>query len=484
MTEPSSPEAPHRQIFSRDDPQWEPYSPQRRTGLVLTGTGTGGAYHAGVLRALHEAGVKIDIVGGHGIGVVGALFTAVDGGQLLWTEKGFWRSRAAAHLYPWRPSVRGAVVVVALAVAAMVVPVAAVALGLVVYPIDFLLKMAGLGRGGGLVPAYLEVAQTAFAPTALPTWLPRIVVLVLTACGLLIFVTAWVGAGRRRVRGPFWWRMVRPPVSAADAVAHCWRAVWDLVRGAARLKQPAPVELGRRYVELIGDNIGQPGFRELILAVHDLDAHRDLVFALVAEQRRRDLIRRATSEAAEERRAEVFDLSGVARDYMADVVAAALAVPVVCEPRSVTFAADSYWRGETHRLCDRPASFVRIVSELIDLGAEQIIVVSAAADTSGPHTLTAPRLDGRGRIGEYLRSAETAAVRDATRLAANVVRLFTIRPEHNPIGPFDFSRAFDDRSDRPAGLDEVMAQGYEDAYRQFIEPVVGASGDRVGQEVP
>ena len=40
---------------------FEPYSPQRRTALLLVGTGTAGAYHAGVLRALHEAGVKIDV---------------------------------------------------------------------------------------------------------------------------------------------------------------------------------------------------------------------------------------------------------------------------------------------------------------------------------------------------------------------------------------------------------------------------------------
>src|SRR5437773_12567049 len=70
----------------------EPYSPRRRTALVLTGTGTAGAYHAGVLRALHEAGVKLDIVAGRGIGVVGALFAAVDGGQRLWDEAGFWRA--------------------------------------------------------------------------------------------------------------------------------------------------------------------------------------------------------------------------------------------------------------------------------------------------------------------------------------------------------------------------------------------------------
>src|SRR5471030_2902965 len=36
----------------------EPYAPPRRTALVLPGTGTADAYHAGVLRALQEAGVK------------------------------------------------------------------------------------------------------------------------------------------------------------------------------------------------------------------------------------------------------------------------------------------------------------------------------------------------------------------------------------------------------------------------------------------
>ena len=60
-------------------------------------------------------------------------------------------------------------------------------------------------------------------------------------------------------------------------------------------------------------------------------------------------------------------------------------------------------------------------------------------------------------------------------------RIFTIRPAHNPIGPFDFAGGYDDRSDRRQPLDELMSRGYEDAYRQFIEPVVGASGERVGR---
>ena len=93
-------------------------------------------------------------------------------------------------------------------------------------------------------------------------------------------------AKRRRQRGPFWWRGVRPPLSSREAVAHCWRSLWDLLRGAAPLKQPAPADLARRYTELLAENLGQPDSASCSIAVHDLDAHRDLVFALVAEPRR------------------------------------------------------------------------------------------------------------------------------------------------------------------------------------------------------
>src|ERR1041385_662625 len=84
----------------------EPYSPQLRTALVLSGTGTAGAYHAGVLRALHEAGVKIDVVSGRGAGVVSALFAAIDGAPRLWDDKGFWKSPAVSKFYPWHPTLR------------------------------------------------------------------------------------------------------------------------------------------------------------------------------------------------------------------------------------------------------------------------------------------------------------------------------------------------------------------------------------------
>ena len=59
------------------------YSPKRRTALVFCGTGTAGAYHAGVLKALDESGIKIDVVVGSGIGALTAVFAAVAGGPRL-----------------------------------------------------------------------------------------------------------------------------------------------------------------------------------------------------------------------------------------------------------------------------------------------------------------------------------------------------------------------------------------------------------------
>ena len=452
------------------------YSPQLRTALILTGTGTAGAYHAGVLRALHEAGVKIDLVAAHGMGLVGALFAAVDGTQRLWEEKGFWQGSGVKDFYPWHRVVRVGAGALALSLAVVLVPMGVVAIGLVVYPIDFVLKMVGLGGVTSLIGAYLRLTQWAFAPEVLPTWLPRIVVLLLGFVAAVAAATAGLHGMPRRQVGGLWWRLIVPPLSAAEVTRYWWQAAWDLLRGAVRVKPPPPLELSRRYTELLGENLGQPGFRELIVGVHDLDAGRDLVFALVTEPRRAALVRRATSQAAEERRAEVFDLSGLARDYLPAVIAGALAIPLATEPGQLTFVADAYWRGETHRLCDRPALVARLLEEVIELEAEQVLVVSAAPATPGPHALSPGRLDGRGRVGEYLRSAEASAVRDAIRLVNDrPLQIYAIRPDHNPLGPFDFAGGFDARSNRRQPLGELMSRGYEDAYRQFIEPVVGAS---------
>ena len=57
--------------------------------------------------------------------------------------------------------------------------------------------------------------------------------------------------------------------------------------------------------------------------------------------------------------------------------------------------------------------------------------------------------------------------------------VYVISPAHNAVGPFDVRGAYDEASDRRQDLSELMARAYEDAYHQFIEPVVGASGEQL-----
>ena len=464
------------------------YSPERRTALILAGTGADGSYHAGALRALHEAGVKIDIVGGRGIGAIGAVLAAVDGGSRLWDAKGLWRASAVRQLYQWRLPLRIALALVGALVGLLVSPLVFLALAVVLYPISLLLGMAGLTAGTTLVESYSRLVAAAFAPGALPTWLPRLLLIALSAILLTLVVgslLAWYRAPlRRRMRGPVGWAVLGAPLDASRAIQHFSGGVWDLLKGGATLKNIPGEDLSRRYSELLTENLGHPGFRELLLTVHDIDARRDLVFGLVKEPYRRALFpppgpgAGVGVSASGERRVEAFDLSGLARDHLMNVIRAALSVPGLTEPALVRFAPESSWRGEAHRLIDRPASLARLFEEAAAAGAEQVIVVSAAASPPGPHELSRPRLDPLGRLSEHFAASEAAALRDAVRLVEHRFRgVYQIRPAHNPLGAFDLQGAYDERSDRQQPLSELMERGYEDAYRQFIEPVVAVSGE-------
>jgi NTE family protein len=460
-------------------PVAEPYSPRRRSAVLFAGTGTAGAYHAGAWRALHEAGARVDVVAGQGVGAVSALLTAIDAGGTLWSETGLWRPVSIAGWYPWHPVVRLATAGVAVAALLVAFPAALAVVGAVVVSVDFAGQMVGLS-GGGLARAFASVTAAAFDPAALPTWVPRLAVVVLGTALVAALLVAAIGARGRAERAPVWRRLVPSPLSSRSALDRCWAVTWEALRGASDVRQPASRELARRCTELVAENLGQPGFRELVIGVHDLDTRRDVVFALVAEPQRRSLTRRGAAES-DSRRGEIVDLTSHSKQHLADAVAAALAVPVVTEAHPTRFEPDSYWRGETHRLCDRPGVLHRLVDELSGMGVEQIVLVSSAPEVGAPHSMAAPRLDGRGRMGEYVQASEAACVRDVERAAAAAGRsLYVIRPAHNPVGPFDFSGGFDDRSHRRQPVFELMAQGYEDAYRQFVERVMGPSGDTLG----
>ena len=65
------------------------------------------------------------------------------------------------------------------------------------------------------------------------------------------------------------------------------------------------------------------------------------------------------------------------------------------------------------------------------------------------------------------------------RFRGRVAEVFVIRPDHNPVGPFDFGRVYDEASDRERPAHDLISQGYEDAYQQLVEPLVAAVEDDV-----
>jgi hypothetical protein len=422
------------------------YSPARRTALVLYGTGAHGAYHAGVLRACQEAGVKIDVVAGQGIGAGAAMLAAIDGSPRLWEPGGIWKNVSTRSFYGWTWRAKAAV---CCAVSLLVV-------------LACLPWLAAVGPMFLSVPAVvLGVAMAA--------------VLGLAVGVLTLGKRPWAEA--RRARGGWWWNLATASSDAAPARRAFAREIWQLVRGGTG----APFDAtGRRYAELLADNLGQPGFRELLIVAMDLDARSDVVAAMLTEPYRSEFL---APRPGRERRAEVLDLAGLGRDHALDMMSGAMTPPVGCEPWPVTFAADGYWRGETHRLCDRPGAIGRLFEELAEAGVSQVIVATAVPAVGVPHRLRTPHRDPQRRLGEFVAAAESASLHDALTLAQlRFDSFYVIRPSHNPIGPFDFAGAYDEASHRRHSTDELMRDAYEDAYHQFIEPVVGASGEYLAQD--
>lgn len=421
------------------------YSPARRTALVLCGTGAHGAYHAGVLRALQEAGVKIDIVAGQGAGAGAAVLAAIDGAARLWEPGGIWSSPQRESFYAWTWQARAAACLTFIL--------------LLVLLLSLCLLFAGI-----VSPA------------------PRFAITVLAAMLFVliagILVSRWrPSAGIRRAEGGWWWGPVGAPLDAEPVRRAFSQTIWQLIRGASRETRPPETAAGRRYAEVLAENLGQPGFRELMIVATDLDSRSDVIAAMLCEPYRHDFI---APRSGRERRAEVLDLSGLGRDMALDVMAGAMTPPVACEPRLLRFAADGYWRGETHRLCDRPGSVARLLEELAAAGVSQVIVATAVAAVGAPHRLRTPQRSLRGRLGEFVTAAESASLQDALVLARlRFDSFYLICPSHNPVGPFDFTGAYDEASDRRHSIDELMEGAYEDAYHQFIEPIVGASGEHL-----
>ncbi len=454
-----------------------PYAPRLRTALVFIGTGSAGAYHAGVMKALAEAGVKVDLVAGRGMGVASAMLAALDGGTRLWHPSGAWSGSRASRLYAWRFPWRVVAWALVACFGVLAVPVGVQFVAALLYPLAYAVQLSGLDGEGRIARVFVETIAATFNHTLFAQVIPRVAVLSLLGAALFLAAEYWLrtrAQGRRRIEGRPWWVALGAPLDTHQAFSHFAQVLWSgPAAGGARTSDRR--DLSRRYVEMIGEGLGQPGSAELLFVVHDLDTRRDLVFAALQDHWRRRFF---ADDATGGRDGDVVDLLGAGRDLAMDGLHAALAVPLAAEPHAITFPLESPWRGETHLVADRPEALVRLLEEVSAAGAEQVILVSPASPLRGPHGLAPRRADPRAWLGQAVVGHECASVRDAsTAFFDRFTCVYHIQPLHNPIGPFDLDGVHDARSDRQAVLAELVRRGYDDANAQFIVPVVGGSAD-------
>ena len=377
------------------------YSPKRRTAVVFTGTGTTGAYHAGVLRALDESGVKIDLVVGSGTGAITAAFAAVSGGAGLYGKGGFWDGASWRTFYRLRPALRAALLLLGVSFAIFALPVL---LGLLLGMLFPLLLIADRVSPGA---ASRALSLLWVAPEALSG--PYLAAQAVPVLALAMLAIVGLGA-------VYWQRRSRLAeafeafLDAEPGLDRLRRGLWEIARGAALSGAPASdAELGRRYVALLSENLGELGFRELIVRVADLDRGRSLAFALLREDdphrapRGRGGSARARAGGAALRRARHGP-----------------AVPVAMPLRRVAFPKGAVHAGETHRLTDASLVPGCGIEEALAAGAEQVVVVTGTPEEAGPP----PRRRGPlARIDATLRALEqqAAAEIDATERTNRIV---------------------------------------------------------------
>jgi len=468
------------------------YSPKRRTAVVFSGSGTSGAYHAGVLRALDESGVKVDVVVGSGIGALTAAFWAVDGGNRLYGKTGFWADVDWRSIYRIRPLVVVALALLACSFGVFLLPLALGLLGGLLFPLILIADRASPGLPSRVLGPLWVAPESLSGPYLAALAMP-IFFLALVSIGALTYLL-W--RDRRRIAESF-----ESLIDAHPGEARLRRGLWDVARGAALNDSPPDdAELGRRFVALASENLGQPGFRELVLRAADLDTGGVLPFALLFDEHRAAFLsargaRREGGHAAVDLRAPGMDA------LLFDAVVTGILSPVAGPLRRVSFPRGGAFSGETHRLTDATLVAETGLADALAAGAEQVIVVSAAPQEARRN----PRRRGpRARLDATLASLEAQALATDLAEAQRMNRiiatlghrtddggrawedpasgrlyrelpLWVIRPQERSVGPGEFDGARDPATEVVQTVSDLLEQGYHDAYRQFVEPVVGAS---------
>ena len=455
-----------------------------RTAVVFAGTGASGAYHAGVLKALDEAGVRIDLMVGSGVGVLAAVFGAAASGPVLYGDKGLWRDMSARKVFRLRSGFRFLRSLGLVALSAFLVPALLALLLGVLLPAFLAVDFA---RPGFM--ASLSQTLAALAPglrlffvfaLAAPTFLGFLFVLLR---GATILASPKQRTGQTH----------ESAFDLSGIEADLARRLWEVARGPAlHERAPATAEIGRQYAALLAENAGQPGFRGLVLRAANLDARKPLVLKLVSDDQT------ALSRGGEG--TDLLDLKDSATaPLLYDVVATAFAAAPLSSPRRVRLPKQGAFGGEIHRIAEASAISGSGLSEAIGMGADQIVLVTATAkepgalaERRGLKALAAAFLalqertaieadlsqtERLNRIVETVGHQKSTGEREwqdpLTGRRFRSVTLHTIRPRRSLLRPLDLDGAVDPSSEVETTLVDWLEDGQRDAYRCFLDTALG-----------
>jgi hypothetical protein len=119
------------------------------------------------------------------------------------------------------------------------------------------------------------------APRPVPEWARTGFVTGFVPVVLAMLLAWWLArSAKRRASGSWPWRLFGAPMDVEPVRQLVAAALWNGIKGAAPVERPETIALSRRFCEVLQENLGQPGFREVVTVATDLDARRDIVAAL------------------------------------------------------------------------------------------------------------------------------------------------------------------------------------------------------------
>lgn len=435
----------------------ESFSTRRRTAAILIGEGTGAAYLAGVMKALHSSGVRIDVVLGKGAGALVAALLAIDADGQLGGDDGLLARLEKRRPWQLRPLYKVTLACLALSFAAFLSPALVGLVALLMFPFAAIGRLVTETRSPVSEPSWfgtlLEVGE--------PFYLRAMVVPLVVLCAFWLLSWAYGFVRERR------WPSLPEPYELGCLSALLESSLWQAVRGASSDPRPHDrKELGEAYRKLLSGSWGQRGFRELVFYALDTDSGQEIPFAMLKDRFLKTLEAGRAGDP-EWARAEPIDLGSDGDGLLFDALMAALSPPGLVPSVPLRLPLGNRNGGEVHRFSSSMLASGSAVADAVSAGAEQILIVAACAPGERPSGNTFERLtETATRNALAVELAEAANAAD--------LPIFLVHPDKQRLNPFEISGRAQFGNER-LDLAVLLAHGERDAERQFIEPALGES---------